>query len=1018
MSENIDKNNIWKSIKEYQEDPEVLKSKLNEFEDGVTDDFQPEEMSKVSRRKFLAVLAASTAYAATACTSYRDKGEIVPYIDRPEEVLPGKPTYYASTFSDDGLSYGILVKTREGRPIKIEGNPDDHINRGKIPSKVHASILNLYDPERLQFPQIDKRKSNWEDIDQEIVDQLNFTIGLDKEIAFITNPITSPTTKQVIKEFTDKYAKTRVYTTQLFNQNNRINAWQKSFGEDLIPSIKWNRANLILALESDFLGKEGNTAENRLLYSAGRDIVNTKELSKLYSIEAGMSLTGMNSDVRLRLKPQMQFNLVLALINELVKSGSISKTNLDANVQELVNSITIEKVASESGLDIKKLKLLVKEMGDKKGKTIVYAGDVLPVETHMVVNLLNELLDCSSLYDFNNGFLNSGNLSSSSELNELVHKMNEGKVGTVIHFDSNPVYELPASLGYKEAIEKVDVVITLSDTPNETSFVSKYILPLNNLLESWGDHQTRNGQLTLQQPVISPLFDTRPKEEILLNWTQGKTDEADRYQTFLKNNLKERVYDVGNYAADYQIFWNTTLHDGVISIPLVQGNDNSMNQSVITIPVIGSDGLTLILQNNYSFGTGKYSNNGWLQELPHPVTKVAWDNYAAIAQATAEKNDISNDDLIKVKVDGKEVELPIMIQPGMAEDTIIVELGYGRTNSGDVANDVGFNVNTLLNSEDVSQYIYENVSITKTDDTYKLASTQEHHSLDEEFVKDLHKSRRIIQEGTLEEYKNNPQFLQENKHEIFSITESHEYKNEKWAMSIDLNKCLGCSECISSCNVENNVPIVGKDQVSRGREMQWIRLDRYYSGTPEEPIVSTQPMLCQHCDNAPCENVCPVNATNHSPDGLNQMAYNRCVGTRYCSNNCPYKVRRFNFYNFRDSFADAHYDNELTHLVNNPEVTVRSRGVIEKCTFCVQNIMEARENAIRDGRELNADEVKTSCQSACPTEAIVFGDSNNPDSKVTSHREHDLSYHVLEELNIKPNVTYLAKIRNTHTEDV
>ncbi|MDX1699634.1 MAG: 4Fe-4S dicluster domain-containing protein, partial [Melioribacteraceae bacterium] len=305
----------------------------------------------------------------------------------------------------------------------------------------------------------------------------------------------------------------------------------------------------------------------------------------------------------------------------------------------------------------------------------------------------------------------------------------------------------------------------------------------------------------------------------------------------------------------------------------------------------------------------------------------------------------------------------------------------------------------------------------KTGDQYKLASTQEHHSLDDDFVKDFHRIRKIIQDGTLEEYKANPHFLHEGKHDIFSITTPHEYKNEKWAMSIDLNKCLGCSECITSCNVENNVPVVGKEQVALGREMQWMRIDRYYSGTPEEPIVSTQPMLCQHCDNAPCENVCPVNATNHSPDGLNQMAYNRCVGTRYCANNCPYKVRRFNFYNFRDHFEDAYYDNELSYLVNNPEVTVRSRGVIEKCTFCVQNIMEVREKAIKEGREILPDEVKTSCQSACPTDAIVFGDSNNEKSTVTKHREHDLSYHVLEELNVVPNVTYLAKIRNTRTED-
>jgi molybdopterin-containing oxidoreductase family iron-sulfur binding subunit len=415
-------------------------------------------------------------------------------------------------------------------------------------------------------------------------------------------------------------------------------------------------------------------------------------------------------------------------------------------------------------------------------------------------------------------------------------------------------------------------------------------------------------------------------------------------------------------------------------------------------------------------GLGKFANNGWLQELPHPVTKVTWDNYAAISPSTAKDLQVENDDVLKINIGDREISIPAMIQPGMANETIVIELGYGRSNAGTVANGVGVNANALLDGS--SQLFFDNATVTKTGETYKLISTQEHHSLDEALVKDLHLSRGIIQEGTLEEYSKHPEFLKEHKHEIFSITENHKYPDVKWAMSIDLNKCLGCSECITSCNVENNVPVVGKDQVEVGREMHWLRIDRYYSGTPDEPIVSTQPMLCQHCDNAPCENVCPVNATNHSPDGLNQMVYNRCVGTRYCANNCPYKVRRFNFYDFRDHFQNEYYQNELTYLVNNPEVTVRSRGVIEKCTFCVQNIMEARENAIRDGKEFDGSNVTTSCQSACPTNAIEFGNSNNSESNVSKHREHNLSYHVLEELNIIPNVTYLAKIRNTHSEDV
>ncbi|MCB9218861.1 MAG: TAT-variant-translocated molybdopterin oxidoreductase [Ignavibacteriales bacterium] len=1016
MSKNNGTKNIWKSIKEYQDDPEILSAKLNEFQEGVTDDFHPEEMSKFSRRKFLAILAASTAYAATACTSYRDKGEIIPYVNRPEEILPGKPTYYASTFSDDGQSYGILIKTREGRPIKIEGNPDDPINMGKIPSKVHSSILNLYDPERLQFPKIDNRKVDWDKINSEIKNLFLNTNG--KEIPIFTNPITSPTTIKLLDELKAKYPNIKIYTTQLANNNNRKIAWKKTYNTDIIPSIKWDKAKVIVSLESDFLGKEGNTAENRILYAKARDIANTKTINKLYSVEAGMSLTGMNADERFRLKPQLQFDLVLALIKELISNGTIPSSKLDSNLFSLIAQSSLQDVASKSGLSLDKLKNIVHDLSNNAGKSIIYAGDILPEETHIIVNLLNELLGNTELYNFESAYLNIAELTSAEELNKVINKIKNGEIETVIHFDSNPVYELPLSLNYAESLKNVKNIITLSESPNETTLISNYVLAINNIYESWGDHQTRSNVLTLQQPVITPLFDTLQKETVILNWINDEKQTDESFQEYLKNNVKSSVYSKGNYAADFNTFWVTALHDGVLKVSVINNLKSKLAEINLSKSKNNTDGLTLILTNNYYIGTGKYSNNGWLQELPHPVSKIAWDNYAAISPSTGIELGIENDDLVKIKVDDSEIEIPAFIQPGMADNTVIIELGYGRTNSGEVSNNVGFNANVFLNPKNLSQYIFDNVTLTKTGEVYKLASTQEHHSLDDEFVKDLHLKRNIIQEGTLEEYKNNPKFLKEHRHEIFSINEAHEYKNEKWAMSIDLNKCLGCSECVSSCNVENNIPVVGKDQVARGREMHWIRIDRYYSGTPDEPIVSTQPMLCQHCDNAPCENVCPVNATNHSPDGLNQMAYNRCVGTRYCANNCPYKVRRFNFYNFRDHFADAHYENELTGLVHNPEVTVRSRGVIEKCSFCVQNIMAARENAIREGRSLNADEVKTSCQSACPTDAIVFGDSNNPESTVTKNREHDLSYHVLEELNVKPNVTYLAKIRNTHTEDV
>ncbi|PID59712.1 MAG: molybdopterin oxidoreductase [Ignavibacteriae bacterium] len=1003
MSKNNGTKKFWKSIKEYQDDPKLLEEKLHEFKEGVTDDFSPDDLNKFSRRKFLAVLAASTAYAATACTSYRDKGEIVPYIDRPEEILPGKPTFYASTFAEGDETYGIVVKTREGRPIKIEGNPDDKISGGKIPSKVHASILNLYDPERLKEPKINGRNTTWDKITSEITSLLNNSASNGKEIAFITNPIPSSTTKKIIDEFLVKYKTAKVYSYKLSGNGNRKNAWLKGYNSKIIPSIKWDKAKVIISLEGDFLGREGNTVENGMLYSKGRDIANSEKMNKLYALEGNMSLTGMNADVRYRLSPKYYIDFLLALMKEL---------NFPVNneIKSYISQASIAELYKNSSLDKNRLKKIADDLLKNKGKSIIYAGDSLPEEIHLVVNLLNELLGNKELYDFQNGYVNLNEFETENSIADLIK--NKG-TDVIIHFDSNPVYEIP---GYSEFLENIQNTITISEAPNETVFKSKYVLPINNILESWGEYQTRNGQVTMQQPVIVPLFNTKQKEEIILSWLNGGF-KKDAYLDYLKNNLKESVYSKGNFATSFNNFWNNALYDGVIPIKAIKSNLGNFDDSTIKIKNRTKNGFAILIQKNYYFDTGKYANNGWLQELPHPVSKVTWDNYAAISPGSGEKLGVSNNDLIKITISGKTLELPVLLQPGMADETVALELGYGRKDSGEVANDVGFNVNVFLNGNDINKKVFYGAEVVKTNGTYKLASTQEHHSLNDDSIKNFHLLRNIIQEGTLEEYKKNPHFLHEHKHEIFSITDNHLYPDEKWAMSIDLNKCLGCSECITSCNVENNIPVVGKDQVAIGREMHWLRVDRYYSGTPEEPIVSTQPMLCQHCDNAPCENVCPVNATNHSPDGLNQMAYNRCVGTRYCANNCPYKVRRFNFYNFRDHFEDAYYDNKLSSLVNNPEVTVRSRGVIEKCSFCAQTIMEVREKAIREGREILPDEVQVSCQTACPTNAIVFGDVNNEKSTVKKYREHNLSYHVLEELNVVPNVTYLAKIRNTGMEE-
>ncbi len=1004
------KKHFWKSLKEYYDDPEVLKAKVNEFADGVTDDFNPDKLNGVSRRRFLALLSASAAVAVTACSDYYDKGEIIPYNQRPEGVLPGKPNYYASIAN--GKS--VLVKVREGRPVAIEGNPEHPIYKGKVDAQTPASLLNLYDPERLQEPKKAKRKVGWKRADAEIIDLLNKAVSDGKEIAFVSGRITSPATLQLISEFIKKYPSAKWYSYEQISDENKRIAWNLSYGSRNIPSLKLDKAQIILSLESDFLGREGNTIENTRLFSTRRDIMKSDNFNRLYTVEGSMSLTGMNADYRLRLRPDAQYEFVMSLVNE-VYNRSGKTISLNSESLNLISKYSLKSFTSKYSIDSVKISYLVEDLLKFRGKSIVLAGDTLSVPVHAAVNLLNVLLDSSGLYDYSSVNVDHHELSGFDNLKNLIANANNGKVGVLINFDMNPVFHLPGNLGFAEAMDQIPTCISIVESENETSSHSTFVLPASNDFENWGDNLSRSNVYELQQPVIAPIFNSRQKENIILTWINGSAEaySYEAIQLYLKDVFKSNVYDQTNTAVAFNNFWNSALHDGFVALDNKAESGAQLNASAII--KVGAektvDGYLVHLQKNYFIGDGKFANNGWLQEVPHPVTKVAWDNFAAIAPSTAKELGVANDDLIKVEVNGHSVELPVMIQPGTAEKLVAVELGYGRSVIGDVGIEAGFDVSGFISS---TGNLLSAASVSKASGSYKLVSTQEHHALDDESVKDFHKIREIIREGTLEQFKEDPEFLHENEHKLKGITRDHKYEGVKWGMSIDMNKCVSCATCVTSCNVENNIPVVGKDQVDVGREMHWMRLDRYYSGTPEDPEVSNQPMLCQHCDNAPCENVCPVNATNHSPDGLNQMAYNRCVGTRYCANNCPYKVRRFNFFNFRDHFADAYYDNNLTALAHNPEVTVRSRGVMEKCTFCVQRIMESREEAIREGKEFDGKDVKTACQSACPADAIVFGNYNDEETDIAKYREHELGYYVLEDLYVKPNVTYLAKLRNTH----
>ncbi|MCX7735155.1 MAG: 4Fe-4S dicluster domain-containing protein [Candidatus Kapabacteria bacterium] len=1026
-------NKFWLSLNNYEDKRSFRKIQKNEFLDGVTDDFNPEKLPEISRRKFLAISAATTAITAVACTDYRDKGEIVPYNKKPETTTIGIANYYSSTCTGCNNHCGILIKTREGRPIKVDGNPDHPVNKGKICAAGQASILNLYDPERLKHPSKNVgwkyQKESWENINKDIIAALDKAKSSNKEIAIISHTINSPSALKLLKEFKEKYPSTVFYPYEYYDNKNKIDAWKNCFGQNTLPAIKLENAKIIVSLDSDFLGNEGNFIENTAKFVSKRNTENLDDFNRLYVVEGGMSLTGLNADYRLRLSPNKQLEFILSLINELILEKKINYS-IPSDFAELVKKYPLKQFVDKHKLNSKYVKHLVDDLEQNKGKSIVLAGDKLDYQSQIAVNMLNEIIGANSLYaDTDVSLTNeindfeilksTNNLPEKTQFEWLINKLNNKKVAVVIHLDCNPVFHLSPDYGYERALKNAELVVTFTKEKTETSDISNYVLAINHDFESWGDFITRKGVYSLQQPVISPLYETRQKEAVLLDWLSGKPNEykEDIYHKYIMSNWEVNIYPQFNSKAEFKPFWYAALHDGVVQIESNPQNIFVFNSnSLFDIkPKTSTESLSLLLTNNYTIGDGRFANNGWLQELPHPVTKVTWDNYAAISPETAKQLKLKNFCMIELSVGNRNVNLPIVIQPGMADNLICVELGYGRWQVGTVGMSVGVNAGIFIDK--TGNKFISDVKIKKIHGNYKIATTQEHHALDDEFVKDMHKKRKIIKEATIEEYKKDKKILHHEHHPDISLVNRKKYTEMKWAMAIDLNKCTGCGACISACNVENNVPIVGKDQVLMGREMHWMRIDRYYSGTPEEPMASNQPMLCQHCDNAPCENVCPVVATNHSPDGLNQMAYNRCVGTRYCSNNCPYKVRRFNFYDFRDHFEKGYYYQDSLKLVQNPEVTVRSRGVMEKCTFCIQRIMEARQEAVKQNRKIKGTDVQTACQVACPASAIIFGDSNDKESEIYKQRHHDLSYYVLEELNIKPNVTYIARLRNIKSED-
>jgi MoCo/4Fe-4S cofactor protein with predicted Tat translocation signal len=1013
----------WRGLEELRNDANFVKNADREFAEFVPGENNYESLvdgTGSHRRDFLKVLGfGMAAVSLAACETPVKKA--VSYINKPEGEYPTQANWYASTYAEGGDYASVLVKTREGRPIKIEANTLSKASSG-VSARVHASLLGLYDIEKLKGPAKGQdTKVSWETIDKEIVEQLGAIAAKGGAIRIVSSTILSPSSKSVIADFTAKYPTTQHITYDANSSYGIVKGNELSFQKAAIPSYDFSKAKVVVGVDADFLGTwltpglfSSQFAETRRVSSA-KD--GKKDMSRLFQFETVLSLTGSNADYRTAIKPSQSGLVVAALYNKVAQK--LGGKSIAAPAVEVAN---LDKAAAE--------------LVAAKGEALVVCGSNDP-NVQVVVNALNSLLGSyGSTIDLNTPIYNR--LGNDVAMNGLVDDIKGGKVSAVIFYGANPVYDHPRGAELAEALPKVGLSISFADRPEETASLVKYIAPAPHYLESWDDAEPKAGYYSLTQPTISLIYNTRQAQSSLLQWAGLNSD----YHEYLRANWRtNRLAQAG--GGNFEQFWIKSLHNGVFEAGLSGGSSATFTGDIDAAAATvaknykagGLEGIELALYEKVGIGNGAHANNPWLQELPEPVTKVCWDNYASVSQKTSSELGLAQGDVVKIELNGKSVELPVLVQPGQANNTVAVAIGYGREKAGKSANGVGKNVYPFASFVNgFLSFAPGEVTVTKTGDTRELAQTQTHST--------VMNRKSVLQETVLAEFQKDPlagRFIPEihtsegkkKAHEM-SLWNGHEYKNHSWGMVIDLNLCFGCGACVVSCNAENNIPVVGRQEVINAREMHWMRIDRYYSSdaSPEDlrgleiasenPEVTFQPMMCQHCNNAPCETVCPVLATTHSSEGLNQMAYNRCVGTRYCANNCPYKVRRFNWFKYfdNDNF-DYHFNNELGKMVINPEVTVRSRGVIEKCSMCVHAIQDAKLTAKKERRRVVDSDVNVACSSSCPTNAITFGDMNDPESgisKLLAVEEEGRAFHMLEEINVRPQVSYLVKVRNKDAE--
>jgi MoCo/4Fe-4S cofactor protein with predicted Tat translocation signal len=966
---NAGSRDYWRTLEELAETPgfaAIVESEVPRFR---------EVLGALDRRRFLQLMAASMALGGlSACGPEPNARQLLPYVEQPPGIVPGRARYYATATTRDGYATGVLVAHQMARPVKVEGNPDHPASLGAASAIMQASILTLYDPRRAQSIVGNGQIDTWESFVTALYQRRERLLAQGGEgLRLLTGTLTSPSLGAQIAAVKQQFPAMRSHQWEPLHRDNELTACERAFGRPFDRVFDLGSADLIFAVESDLISTvPGHLAYARQFAAHRRPDETGGQMSRVYAIESTPTLIGAKADHRLPMRPEEMLSAMRYLASAVGAAP--------------------QGAAQPQTKDSDWLKAAAQDLVQHRGRALVHAGREQPIEIHLLADVINGTLGAFGSTVRLIEPVTGSPMSQQQSLQELAADMAAGKVDTLLMLDTNPLFTAPTDLDFAAALKRVPLSVSLAVYPDETAEASTWLIPATHEYEAWGDARAFDGTITIQQPQVRRLYGGHSAHE-LLAVLQANTSPDD--YTLLRSYWQAEAQQQGH--GDFEAFWHETLRVGIVkdsAAPTVTATPRSdLTAELKEPPAAAAEGaLTLLFRPDEGVWDGRFADNAWLLEMPRPFTRLTWDNAALIASATATRLGIKTEDVLTIAANGHSVRAPFFVLPGQAPDCITLPLGFGRR-AGGLGVDIGFDAYQLRRID--TPWLISAATLSKTGDTRRLASVQGH---------DRVAGRDLVHEGTLADYQKNPHFL-EQKEADESLYPGYSYPRYAWAMAIDLNSCIGCQACVVACQAENNVPIVGKDQVLAGREMHWLRIDRYYSGSADMPDVAFEPMPCMHCENAPCEVVCPVHATVHDHDGLNVMVYNRCVGTRFCSNNCPYKVRRFNF------FAYAIEEDRPAESWN-PQVSVRERGVMEKCTYCIQRTRTAQIDADREDRRVRDGEIVTACQQSCPTQAIIFGDRNASDSAVARRKASPLDYVLLEELNTRPRTSYAAIIRN------